>query len=324
MSSLPPPSGITKRQVILRYGFNAKTLDGLIAARILKIAHVKPGKRSTTYLDTKSVAALEPGQHYVVCAECGAFQNQMTTKHLRACSGMVLNKYRERHPKAMLVSGYSAKNKQKTETQKRAQSEKLKARFQTPEGEVTRKQISLAAKRKMDSGYREQAAAHLRALNTPEARQTNSRRMKILWAQEGHRKKLAKWRAENRDKVLETVAHARSFITRTFTAPHRRVKLALTEAGLDGFVTELRVGFYHIDEAHPELKLAVEIDGCYWHGCTVCGFEPLSGMRARDRSKDSFLRNRGWQVVRLAEHAIRADLDECVGRVKKAVEGRRC
>ena len=43
------------------------------------------------------------------------------------------------------------------------------------------------------------------------------------------------------------------------------------------------------------------------------------GQREKDRIKNSFLRRRGWLVIRLPEDNIISDLRGCIARVKKAV-----
>lgn len=42
--------------------------------------------------------------------------------------------------------------------------------------------------------------------------------------------------------------------------------------------------------------------------------------RARDKSKDAFLRRLGWTVVRLPEHVIVHDLPSCIARVRVAMQ----
>ncbi|MEY2878338.1 MAG: hypothetical protein RLZZ15_718 [Verrucomicrobiota bacterium] len=61
-------------------------------------------------------------------------------------------------------------------------------------------------------------------------------------------------------------------------------------------------------------KLAVFVDGCFWHGCPAHGTRPksnarfwrekIAGNRARDRHVTRALRERGWRVVRIWEHAL--------------------
>lgn len=67
-----------------------------------------------------------------------------------------------------------------------------------------------------------------------------------------------------------------------------------------------------IDIAFPTQKLAVFVDGCFWHGCSDHGTQPSSNAEwwtsklatnvARDRDTDRLLRDVGWRVVRIWEH----------------------
>lgn len=60
------------------------------------------------------------------------------------------------------------------------------------------------------------------------------------------------------------------------------------------------------------LRLAVFIDGCFWHGCPEHATRPkangawwaekLDGNIQRDRRTDAELTSRGWTVLRFWEH----------------------
>jgi DNA mismatch endonuclease (patch repair protein) len=68
------------------------------------------------------------------------------------------------------------------------------------------------------------------------------------------------------------------------------------------------------DFVFPRLKLAVFVDGCFWHGCpkhetrpksrAVYWLAKISGNKARDRRVDYALRKRGWVVMRIWEHEL--------------------
>jgi DNA mismatch endonuclease (patch repair protein) len=59
-------------------------------------------------------------------------------------------------------------------------------------------------------------------------------------------------------------------------------------------------------------RVAVYVDGCFWHSCPEHGTMPkanaewwerkLARNRERDQQADTFLRGCGWQVVRVWEH----------------------
>ena len=67
-----------------------------------------------------------------------------------------------------------------------------------------------------------------------------------------------------------------------------------------------------IDIAFPRRRLAVFVDGCFWHSCADHGSRPkanadrwaakLEANRERDRRVDQHLRDRGWVVLRIWEH----------------------
>jgi DNA mismatch endonuclease (patch repair protein) len=62
-------------------------------------------------------------------------------------------------------------------------------------------------------------------------------------------------------------------------------------------------------------RLAVFVDGCFWHGCADCYRRPNSNRkywdakvnrnRERDREITTALRMRGWRVIRIWEHQLR-------------------
>jgi very-short-patch-repair endonuclease len=64
---------------------------------------------------------------------------------------------------------------------------------------------------------------------------------------------------------------------------------------------EFPIRFYHLDIALPEYKICVEIDGDYWHGNQMFYKTLTLNQISRhndDKRKDTFLKNRGWQVLR--------------------------
>lgn len=68
------------------------------------------------------------------------------------------------------------------------------------------------------------------------------------------------------------------------------------------------------DFVFPKLKVAVFVDGCFWHGCLQHGTRPktragywlakLTGNKVRDRKVNRLLRTKGWTVMRIWEHEL--------------------
>jgi DNA mismatch endonuclease (patch repair protein) len=271
----------------------------------------------------ESLKALTEPEHFVTCKACGAQQGQITSKHLRACSNIDLAEYAKKWPDALTLSKFVSGHKEKTPEQKEHQSDTLKKRFQTPEGEVTRKQISDAAVRMMATDYRAQATKHLQDLNnSEEQRAFLSIKSKERWANGTMREKVQTWHKENREFSLNSANHARGHISRTFSKPHQKVEAALIAAGLKGLLREHSIGHYRVDEALPDLKLAIEIDGCYWHGCAQCGFEGVGVIKTLDKRKGTYLQRHGWEVLHILEHDIAQNLSVCVEQVMAAVRRR--
>jgi DNA mismatch endonuclease (patch repair protein) len=82
------------------------------------------------------------------------------------------------------------------------------------------------------------------------------------------------------------------------------------------------------DIAFTRAKVAVFIDGCFWHGCPEHGATPRtntafwSAKIARNRERDADTVRRldeaGWAVLRFWEHE---PVDSCVERVVRALAG---
>jgi DNA mismatch endonuclease (patch repair protein) len=77
-------------------------------------------------------------------------------------------------------------------------------------------------------------------------------------------------------------------------------------------------------------RVAIFIDGCYWHGCPNHYKEPktntdywrakITGNGQRDRQTDELLSEAGWLVLRFWEHE---DPNEIADAIATAVERRR-
>jgi DNA mismatch endonuclease (patch repair protein) len=68
------------------------------------------------------------------------------------------------------------------------------------------------------------------------------------------------------------------------------------------------------DLVFPKAKLAVFVDGCFWHGCPLHATWPknnaefwqgkIARNQARDRLVTRMLRAKGWRVLRIWEHEL--------------------
>lgn len=85
------------------------------------------------------------------------------------------------------------------------------------------------------------------------------------------------------------------------------------------------------DFVFPKLRLAVFVDGCFWHGCPQHATKPrnnaafwrkkFAANRARDGLVTRSLRKAGWRVLRIWEHELaRKNEARLVARLRKALE----
>jgi len=80
------------------------------------------------------------------------------------------------------------------------------------------------------------------------------------------------------------------------------------------------------DFVFPRHRIALFVDGCFWHNCPKHGRKPgsneaywhpkLERNRTRDKWVNRELRRRGWRVLRLWEHSLR-DEAQVVKRLMK-------
>ena len=76
-------------------------------------------------------------------------------------------------------------------------------------------------------------------------------------------------------------------------------------------------------------RLAVFVDGCFWHRCPrhsnipvanrAFWKEKLTANARRDRLVNVSLKNKGWRVVRIWEHDLAKRSNSCVGKIVAAL-----
>ena len=84
------------------------------------------------------------------------------------------------------------------------------------------------------------------------------------------------------------------------------------------------------DFVWPRMKLAVFVDGCFWHGhnCrnltsktnTAAWQDKIAKTQARDRRTNRQLRRLGWKVIRIWECRLAKDPGYCLNRIRRKLE----
>jgi len=75
------------------------------------------------------------------------------------------------------------------------------------------------------------------------------------------------------------------------------------------YVGDGKVWFNGEINANPDIlnekrKIVVEMNGCYWHGCEICGYEDLFGAKIRDAKKRETYEKNGFLPITFWEHEL--------------------
>ena len=86
------------------------------------------------------------------------------------------------------------------------------------------------------------------------------------------------------------------------------------------------------DFVFSKLKVALFVDGCFWHGCPKHATWPatraafwlakITGNKARDRKVNRLLRAKGWRVARVWEHELKRKNERALIRRLNRILGR--
>lgn len=115
-----------------------------------------------------------------------------------------------------------------------------------------------------------------------------------------------------------------SMIRAKNTGPEMVLRKILSKNGVRGYRLHYKLTG-RPDIVFPASKLAVFVDGCFWHKCPKCFVRPktrrafwdnkiLSNTK-RDKTVNIFLRKSGWKVLRVWEHSVRKSPDSIAGRI---------
>ncbi|MDO5862251.1 MAG: very short patch repair endonuclease [Thermoplasmata archaeon] len=115
------------------------------------------------------------------------------------------------------------------------------------------------------------------------------------------------------------------------TSPELRLRKALRDAGYPGYRVNWKKAPGKPDICYPGRKVAIFVNGCFWHRCPHCDL-PLPKHNSeywipklernveRDRENRDALRAEGWTVVDVWGCEMKSDFDGCVRRAVDAIE----
>lgn len=109
----------------------------------------------------------------------------------------------------------------------------------------------------------------------------------------------------------------------------KRFRYALVRTGIRGWVLHPKSVFGSPDFYFPRHRLAVFIDGCFWHGCRRCGHIPRTRSafwrmkfernKERGRLVRAVLGRNGIGIVRLWEHEVKNGVNDAVIRLRRSL-----
>jgi DNA mismatch endonuclease (patch repair protein) len=114
------------------------------------------------------------------------------------------------------------------------------------------------------------------------------------------------------------------------TKPELLLRKALWSAGTRGYRLNWKKIPGKPDITFPGKKIAIFVNGCFWHRCPICDLPlPKSNIEfwtnkftrnvERDKLKTQRLEELGWTVITIWECQIKKDLDSQVIKVKELI-----
>jgi G:T-mismatch repair DNA endonuclease (very short patch repair protein) len=205
------------------------------------------------------------------------------------------------------------------------------ARIGFHHSEETRRKIGLAGKgnknRKGKKGYHHSKEAKEKMARSISLARRGKKlseecKMKISLAManrvlsEEHKQKIRKWRATYIVPVMDT-------------KPEKIVQDMLKELKVS-FKTHVPLcldgKFHQVDIMFDKSPEIIEVEGCFWHQCMLCGFNQghngLTAIEVRehDKMRDNSLGAKGFCVHRIWEHET-LDMEQLTDRLQSIVNG---
>lgn len=115
-----------------------------------------------------------------------------------------------------------------------------------------------------------------------------------------------------------------SMIRAKNTGPEMALRKVLSSEGIRGYRLHHKLPG-RPDIVFPAKKLAVFVDGCFWHKCPKCFVRPRTRVAFwdrkikininRDKAVNLLLKRSGWKVLRFWEHQVRKSPKQAVKQI---------
>lgn len=126
----------------------------------------------------------------------------------------------------------------------------------------------------------------------------------------------------------ESTSRTMSFIKDRNTKPELALRKELWNNGIKGYRIHWKKVPGKPDIAFPGKKLAVFVNGCFWHRCPICN-PPIPKSNTefwtnkferniyRDKNKIDQLKAIGWESIIIWECQVKNSVKNCVERIKR-------
>ncbi|MBN1195332.1 MAG: very short patch repair endonuclease [Methanomicrobiaceae archaeon] len=113
------------------------------------------------------------------------------------------------------------------------------------------------------------------------------------------------------------------------TSPELKIRKMLYTRGIQGYRVHYKLPGKP-DIVFIKKRIAIFIDGCFWHKCPECFQEPqtrkefwmnkIDANVKRDHDVNQKLETDGWKVLRFWEHRVRKDPESVVAEIVRILE----
>lgn len=132
--------------------------------------------------------------------------------------------------------------------------------------------------------------------------------------------------ATTRSRMMSRIRSTRNRTTEC------RLRACLVVSGISGWTLTPTDIAGTPDIVFRALRIAIFIDGCFWHYCPLCGHIPKSSRRywstklqrnrLRDQQVTRSLRRQGWAVLRFWEHEVADCTEHVVDKIMAKIRNR--
>lgn len=112
------------------------------------------------------------------------------------------------------------------------------------------------------------------------------------------------------------------------TSSEVKLRKFLSATGIRGYRLHYKITGKP-DIVFPKKKIAIFIDGCFWHRCKYHFVSPKTNKKfwlpkikrnlVRDKEVNRTLKVAGWQVVRIWEHEVENDAKKISAKINKEI-----